>query len=69
MGQERKLLSCIEQRQLKFLGHVTLKGELEDLALSGRITGKRARSAQRFTFINSFKGLCKNLGKLILGDW
>ena len=29
MGQERRLLCCIEQRQLKFLGHVIRKGELE----------------------------------------
>jgi len=39
------------------------KGELEDLALSGRIPGKHA-SAQRFTFIHNFKGLCKNPGNL-----
>jgi len=53
MGQERKLLCCIEQRQLIFLGHVIRKGELEDLDLSGRIPGKRARDAQSFTFHNS----------------
>jgi len=64
MGQERKLLCCIEQRQLKFVGHVICKGELEDLALSGRMPGKRARGAQCFTFIRNFKGLCKNLGNL-----
>jgi len=64
MRQERKLLCCIEQRQLKFLGHVIRKGEFADLALSGRIPGKRARGAQRFTFIHNFKGLCKNPGKL-----
>jgi len=33
MGQERKLLCCIEQRQLKCLGHVIRKGELEDLKI------------------------------------
>jgi len=64
MGQERKLLCCIEQRQLNFSGHVIRKGELEDLALSGRIPGKRARGAQRFTFINNVKRLYKNPGKL-----
>ena len=31
MGQERKLLCCIEQSLLKFLGHVMRKGELEVL--------------------------------------
>jgi len=48
MRQESKL-PCIKQRQLKFLGPVIRKGELEDLALSGSIPGKRARGAQRFT--------------------
>jgi len=65
MGQVRKLLCCIEQRQLKFLGHVIRKGEHEDLALSSRIPRKRARSAQRSTFIHNFKDLCKNPGKLL----
>ena len=57
MGQERKLLCCIEHRQLKFLGHVIRKGELENFAPSSRIPEKRAMSAQRFTFINKFQ-LC-----------
>ena len=33
------------------------RGKLEDLALSGRIPGKRARGAHCFTFINNFKHL------------
>ena len=64
MEQEHKLLCCIKQRQLKFLGHAIRKGKLEDLALSGRIPGKRARGAQRFTFINNFKHLYQNLEQL-----
>ena len=60
IGQERKLLCCIEQRQLKFFGLAIRKGELEDLTLSGRIPGKRARGAQRFTFFNNFKHLYQN---------
>ena len=64
MGQERKLICCIEQRQLKFLGHAIRKGELEDLALSSRIPGKRASGVQRFTFIHNFEGLWKNPGNL-----
>jgi len=44
----------MEQKQLKFLAHVIRKEEeLEDLAQSGRIPGKRARGAQRFTFITN----------------
>ena len=64
MGRERKLLCCIEQKQLKFLGHAIRKGEFKDLALSGRIHGKRAKSAQRFTSINNFKHLYQNPGQL-----
>jgi len=36
------------------------KGELEDLALSGRIPKKCARRSQRFTFIYDFERLYKN---------
>ena len=57
MGQECKLLCCIEHRQLKFLGHVIHKEGLENFAPSSRIPEKRAMSAQRFTFINKFQ-LC-----------
>jgi len=64
MGQGRKLLCCTEQRELKFLGHATRQGELENLARSCRISGKRARGAQRFTYINIFKRLYKNPGQL-----
>ena len=64
IGQERKLLCCVEQRQLKFLGHAIRKGEHEDLALNDRICGKSARITQRFTFINNFKHLYQNPGQL-----
>ena len=43
---------------------ITRKGELEYLALNGRIPGKRARGAQHFTFNHNLKGLCKNPGNL-----
>ena len=35
IAQDRKLLCFVEQRQLKFLGHVVRKEELQDLSLSG----------------------------------
>ena len=54
MGLERKLLCCTKQRLLTFLRYTIRKGALEDLAISSRIPGKRARDAQRFTFINTF---------------
>ena len=62
--KKRKLLCCIKQGQFKLLGHVISKGELEDIALKGRIPGKRARGARRFTFVNNFKHLYQNAGQL-----
>ena len=64
MGQERKLLCCIKQRQLKFLVHVIRNGELENLVLRSRISVKGARGAQRFTFTNNFNHLYQNPGQL-----
>ena len=43
-GTERKLIHAIRRRQLQFLGHVLRKQELEDVALTGKIEGKRARA-------------------------
>ena len=52
---KRELLHTIRQRQLKFLGHAIRKGALEDLSLSGKIPGKRARGGQRKTFLDNFE--------------
>jgi len=48
--QDRQLLNMIGKRQLKFLGHVIRKNNLEDLSLSGRFEGKRPRDRQRITY-------------------
>ena len=45
--------TAIRRRQLQFLGHVLRKQELEDVALTGKIEGKRARGKQRLTYISS----------------
>ena len=52
-GTRRKLVVTIRKRQLQFLGHVLRKEELEDVAITGKIEGKRARGRQRLTFISS----------------
>ena len=39
--------------QLQFLGHVLRKGELEEMAITGKIEGKRAIGRQKLTFISS----------------
>ena len=47
---QRSLLKVITSRQIRFLGHVLRKNELEAIALTGKIEGKRARGRQRKMF-------------------
>ena len=49
----RELIKMITVRQMRFLSHVNRKEEIEYLAMTGKITGKRARGRQRMTFMNS----------------
>ena len=50
LGIERQLLQIIDRRHLRFLGHIIRKEALEELSLSGKINGKRARGRQRKHF-------------------
>lgn len=52
--QERQLLKVIEKRQISFMGHIIRKNELENLALSGKIEGSKARGGQRKTLMDNF---------------
>jgi len=47
----RNLLKIIN-RQIRFVGHIVRKSQLEAIALTGRIEGKRARGRQRKTFMD-----------------
>ena len=53
--QRRQLLNTIHTRQISFVGHVIRKGELEELALNGKIKGKKARGRQRLSFLYQAK--------------
>ena len=64
MNQKRNLLRCIEKRQLEFVGHVIRKEKIENLALSGRFPGKRARGSQRYTFTKNFNKIFKHRNEL-----
>ena len=44
---QRSLFKVITSRQIRFLNHVLRKYELEAIALTGKIEGKRARGRQR----------------------
>ena len=54
--KQKSLLKEIKRRQLRFLGHVVLKGQLEALSLSGKIDGKKPRGKQRTLFLQQFPG-------------
>ena len=47
------LLKTIRQRQLRFMGHICRKGEIEHLAITGKIEGKRSRGRPREAFVIS----------------
>ena len=51
----RELLRKVRERQLQFLGHVMRGGKLENLCLTGRIEGRRARGRQRETYLDGLK--------------
>ena len=59
MDTKRELISTIRRRQLRFLGHVMRKGELENICLTGRVEGRRARGRQRRKYMD---GISNTLG-------
>ena len=53
VGTKRKIMKTIRTRQIEFLGHVTRKQGLEELMLTGRVSGERSRGRQRLTNLES----------------
>ena len=47
---------------MKFLGHVMRNGELENLAMTGKIEGKRSRGRRRVLWMSSFKEWLEEAG-------
>ena len=47
----RELITTIATRQIRFLGHILRKEKQEELMLTGRIEGKRARGRLRLTLL------------------
>ena len=62
IGKERELLRTIRRRQMRFLGHVMRREQLENLSLTGRICGERGRGRPRVKYMD---GLKKKIG----GGW
>ena len=52
-------------RGMRYLGHVLRKEELEDLALTGQIEGRRSRGRQRLLWMNSQAGWVQENGTTI----
>ena len=57
---KRKLLQTIKKRKMTFLGHVMRKKgienlSIENLSLTGKVEGKRARGRQRMTYLSNIK--------------
>jgi len=55
----RNILKVIVSRQIGFVGHdVMRKNQLEAVALTGMIEGKRAKGRQRKTFMDCISTAC-----------
>ena len=57
---ETNLLKNIRKRQLEFLSHILRKEGLENLCLTERIEGRRARGKQHSTYLDSLVNWMKN---------
>jgi len=62
------LLKVIVSRQIRYVGHVMRKNQLEAVALTGMIEGKRATGRQRKTFMDWISTACGdkwNINKIL----
>ena len=50
-GINRELMWTAITRQIRFVGHVLRKESLENLVLTGKVDGQRARGRQRLAFL------------------
>ena len=55
----REIMRTIRRRQLRFLGHVLRRDGLENVSMTGKIDGRRARGRQRQKFMD---GILAELG-------
>ena len=65
IGGERELLRTIRRRQMRFLGHVMRREQIENLSLTGRIPGERGRGRPRMKYLDGIK---KTIGGLTTGQ-
>ena len=59
VGAKRELMRMVRRRQLRFLGHVMRRHQIENICIIGRLEGRRARGRPRIKFLDS---LAKAIG-------
>ena len=52
VGIGRELLSSVRSRQMRFVGHIVRREELEHLSLTGKIEGRRPRGRPRQKYLD-----------------
>ena len=52
---KRELLQTIKNKKMTFLGHIMRRKGIENLSLSGKIEGKRARGRQRMMCLSNIR--------------
>ena len=53
--RDRSLIKNIRKRQLEFLGHILRKDGMENLRMTGFVSGKRSRGRQCIASLDSFR--------------
>ena len=66
-GVQRKMIREMLNRQLKFMGYIARKGGLENLALTGKIVGRRSRGRRRILWMDSLQKMLEERGVKELG--
>ena len=55
IGSRRELVAVLRRRQMAFLGHIMRANGLENLAITGRISGNRGRGRPRKKYLDRMK--------------
>ena len=52
-GAKREIVKTIRERQLRFLGHVMRRQQMENICMVGKVEGRRGRGRPRVKFLDS----------------
>ena len=68
---QRKLLTILRQRQLRYIGHVFRGNSLEKDCLLGNVEGRTAKGRQRTKYVDGIEAFvgCNDIGEVLrLGE-